>query len=709
MAVGKQKIYPPFQWKWVIAAALILVVATVITYYPSLTYDFQFDDIYNIKKFFHLRIQSFREWAFGGARWISYALNSFHYKWGQHNPFVYRRSNLIFHTLTGLCMFFVTYLSLGRLRRAPGIPARALPIAFFTALLFLLHPVQTQTVSYVIQGQLEGLASLFMMAITLTYLLYQRASSWKVKVPLLLLMAVLGIFSCGTKEIAILSPLMLLLVDWFFISEGSFAELRKKWLFFIGFTLLIAIQYVRYLNFPFLKNSLLGTAVLANNVGNVITNPDQSINPITYFYSQFKVITHYLFMFLWPFDISVDYDWKMAPGFFTWQVIGPLLFLLLLGIGTIALLRKNKAHIVAFCSLWFFIGLAPRSTIIPSTELIADYKTYFSAFGMCLLLALAVIFGFEWAARKLTARTKHATACTLTSLCILLLSFATYQRNTIWRSSEEFWMSNIIHSPKKARAYNNYAVAIAEKERYKEAIPYLRKAIKMDPHYPDPWSNISVCYCRLGKIDVAIDCLRRALRINPYYAEFYNNLSSYLLTKQQYAEVKTLAEQAIKIRPYYGKAHFNLGQALYGLGQEEEAHKCIKFACMNADYEAAEAYKSYAELSVHLKKYEDALTGFTKLAQVAPQDPDVQFNIANALYCLNRFDEAKQTYLTLLKRNPDEFRVWMNLAEVYINEKNFSEAQKCYERAQPLAPQYPEVMTRLAQCKTYAEKSNQLS
>ena len=597
------------------------------------------------------------------------------------------------------------FRSLSGFKKSASLAQRALPVAFFTALLFLLHPVQTQTVSYVIQGQLEGLASLFMMALALCYLLYHRSTSWMVKIPLLFLITVLGIFSCGTKEIAILSPVMLLLIDWFFVSQGELRELKKKWLFFVSYTALIALQYVRYLNFNFLKNSFLGSAVLPNNVGNVITNgPEQTINPLTYFYSQFKVVTHYIFMFLWPFNISVDYDWKMAPGFFTTQVIAPLLFLLLLLTGTLLLLRKNRTHIVAFCSLWFFIGLAPRSTIIPSTELVADYKTYFSAFGICLLLALGLVFAFAWITKKLALKHTQASGCTLAAFCMLLLGFSTYQRNTIWRSPEEFWMSNIIHSPKKARAYNNYAVAIAEKEQYKEAIPYLRKAIKMDPHYPDPWSNISVCYCRLGKIDVAIDCLRRALTINPHYAEFYNNLSSYLLTKQQYAEVKVLAEQAVRIRPYYGKAHFNWGQALYATGEKEEAHKRIKFACMNADYEAPEAYKSYAELSVELKKYEDALTGFTKLAQLAPQDLEAQFNVGNALYCLERFDEAKNMYQSVLQKNPQESRVWLNLAEVYVQEKNYPEALRCYESAKTHAPDHPEIAMRLAECKAHAHR-----
>ena len=702
MAISQEQKKQSSNWKWTLAAVIVLAAATAIAYYPSLSYNFQFDDIYNIQKFFHLRINDLKAWAFGGGRWISYVLNAIHYKIGKHNPFVYRRSNMIFHITTGLLIFFVTSVSLLGLKKYGSVVKKAFPIAFFTAILFLLHPVQTQTVSYVIQGQLEGLASLFMMAIILVYLFYQQASSWKVKAPLLALITVLGIFSCGTKEIAVLSPLMLLLFDWFFVSQGSFVALKKKWLFFLSYTALIAFQYLRYLNFHFLKNSFLGTAVLPNNVGNMITaNAEQTINPLTYFMSQFKVVVHYIFMFLWPFNISVDYDWKMPSTFFSTEVILPLLLLLSLLAGTLFLLRKDTTHLIAFCSLWFFIGLAPRSTIIPSTELVADYKTYFSSFGIFLLLALALVFGFEWVTKKLSFKNNQLGAYGVTALCVIVLGLGTYERNRIWRSGEAFWMSNIQNSPKKARAYNNYAVAIAEHERYAEAIPYLRKAIKLDPYYPDPWSNISVCYCRIGKLDIAINSLRRALTINPNYPEFYNNLSSYLLTKKEYAEVKRLTQHAIKLRPYYGKAHFNWGQALYEEGDKLGAFEKIKFACINADYQAVESFRSYAELSVELQKYEDALVGFTHLAELLPHDTDVLFNIGNAHYCLNHLDEAQKTYEFLLAKNPQEYRSWLNLAEVYVKKNNLPAALTCYEKAQPMASYHPVVVTRLAECKQH--------
>ena len=691
--------------KWYFIAPLILIAVTVFTYYPSLTYDFQFDDIYNIKKFFHLRfIENFSVWAFKGSRWISYALNTVHYQLGKLEPFVYRRSNLIFHTISGVLVFFVTLVSLSGLKKKDFFSSNALSLAFFTALLFLLHPVQTQTVSYVIQGQLEGLALLFVMGIILTYLFYNRAHSLFLQIPLLFLIFGLGILSCGTKEIAILSPLLLILIDWFFVSQADFSLIRKKIPFFITYTAVIAYHYSKVLNFSFLKNSLSGTAEIPNNIGNVITTkPNQVIKPFTYFISQFKVIIHYISIFIWPFNISVDYDWVMVESFWQPECILPLLLILALLAGTVFLLYKNKNNLVAFGSLWFFIGLAPRSTIIPSTELLVDYKTYFSSFGILFLGAAGLIYAFEKLSKKVTFQ-KTIAAYSCTTLCMLLLSYATYHRNKVWESPEAFWFNIIQNAPKKARAYNNYAVAIAEQQRYEEAIPYFRKAIKLDRYYPDPWSNIAVCYSCVKKIDVAIDCLKQAITINPNYPEFYNNLSSFLLQKKEFGEVKRLAQEAIRLRPHYGKAFFNWGQALYNEGNKLEALEKIKHSCMYADYDVAESFKTYADIAVELEKYEDALAGYSRLSAIQPNNADAFFNVGNAHYHLKQYDQAKKVYLTLTQQNPAEYRSWFNLGELYERENNITKATECYEKALPVAPNFPEVTQRLAACKQRLER-----
>ena len=287
----------------------------------------------------------------------------------------------------------------------------------------------------------------------------------------------------------------------------------------------------------------------------------------------------------------------------------------------------------------------------------------------------------------------------------IFLGYATYSRNLVWKSPENFWFNILQNAPKKARGYNNYAVALAEKGRFENAIPYFRKAIHIDRNYPDPWSNISVCYASIGKADIAIDCLRQAIQINPGYPEFYNNLASYVLQKGNTEEAKKLAQHAIALRPHYGKAYFNWGQALYNEGKKEEGLEKIKHSCLKADYDVFETFKVYAEVSVELKKYEDALIGYTHIAQLQPGNKDAIFNIGNAHFFLGHHQEAQQVYESLLQQDPTEYRCWLNLAEIHKEKNDLAQALACYEKAQPMASYYPEVTLRLAECQQLSQQT----
>ncbi len=683
-----------------ILTPLILIITTIITYYPSLFYDFQFDDIANIKKFFALRTHTFWDFAFKGSRWISYWLNTVNYNLGKFDPFYYRVFNVAFHTITGILIFFVTIKLLQLTKKNGFYSVRALPIAALTSLLFLLHPVQTQTVSYVIQGQLEGLAGLFIMAIMLCFIFMTTTKKRYLSYILGVVICLLGYISCGTKEIAILSPVMMLLIDWFFIAQADFKQIKKRIPFYLLFTGILIGQYIYVLKPHLCKTYVMGNIQLNNNVGNVITQvAGEKITRWNYFISQFKVIIHYIWIFICPTKLSVDYDWKMVSGFFTSECLFPLLLLLFIAGWVLNLLRKNKIDVRAFAALWFFIGLSPRSTFIPSTELIADYKTYFSSYGWLFLMAIALVYLFEWTIKKITKKNDLQTNYSYLAfgLAALFLGHATYERNKVWRSQEEFWMNIIQNSPKKARGYNNYAVAIAEKNRHEEAIPYLRKAIKMDAYYPDPWSNIAVCFSATGQVDMAIMQLEKAIQINPNYPEFYNNLASFYLNKKNFPRVEQLANYAIKLRPHYGKAYFNLGQALYEQGKKEEALEKLRFACLKADFDTVEAFTAYAQLSLELQKFDEAVIGYQNICALEPHNPDHHFNLANGYYCTKQYDKAKQIYKMLIAQNQQEYRSWFNLAETHIVLGETPEAIECFKIAQPLGLEVPQIGLRITQ------------
>lgn len=705
--VGTISTYQQFSWPWYIFPPVVLATLSALFYYPSLHYNFQFDDIANITKYFDIRNNNFGGLFFSGTRWISYWLNSVYYKISKFDPFLYRCGNVLFHTTTGLLIFFFVFLVLSRLKKESFFKKNSVLIAFTTALLFLLHPVQTQTVSYVIQGELEGLAMLFIMSILVCFVVRSFSQDMIMRSILTILLFVLLAFSCGTKEIAIISPLLLLIVDWFFVSQGDLKLFKKQLPLHIICAGIVFSLYVWFLNLKFFTDIVGFKLEAKNNIGNVITtNPTDIITPFSFFISQFKVILHYLVIFLWPFNISVEYDWVIVRGFFAPDCIFPFLALLVIGYMVVNELWKNRTSVIGFGMVWFFCCILPRSSIIPSPELIVDYKTYIASFGWLLVIACAVVYCVQKALwyraemPKLLTYLKpmHGQALLL-ALLVLPIGVTTISRNTVWRSGVEFWGNIIENAPGKARAYNNYGVELSQThQKFGEAVEYFKKAIAMDSKYPDPCNNLAVAYSALGKVDMAIAALKDGIKINPTYPESYNNLASFHIQKKEYKTAEDLLMVAIKLRPYYGKAHFNLGRVYLVQQKQEEAWECFKNACTKADMDNDLGFSTFANLSMVLKKYDAAIFAYKKTLDYNPNFPEAMQNLGDAYSLAKRYEEAVPIYEALLRRPPVAPQVMFNLGEAYCALNNPERALTCFKKIEQFCTMQPLIPLRAAEC-----------
>jgi len=698
-------------WLYYLLPPALLSLITAVVYYPSLHYEFQFDDIANISKHFNIRSNTFSTLWFSGTRWLSYWLNAIHYSIGKFDPYSYRVGNVIIHTLNGLLVFFLLLTVLSHLKKKNFFKDQAFSIAFMTSLLFLLHPVQTQTVSYVIQGELEGLATLFILSMALCLVKFALATSQGAKISFGALLFGLAIFSCGTKEIAVISPALFMLLDWFFIAQGNWQSFKSRLLIHTSLFIVISTVYLWLLKPAFFTKILTLNSVAKNNIGNVITHdPASLITPWMFAISQFKVILHYIWMFIWPFNISVEYDWMLVRGFLAPDCIFPLIALLFMAYGIYKLLLKDKAHVIAFGALWFAICMAPRSSIIASPELLVDYKTYMASFGLLLLLGSSLVYLFILACKifknvPVLAHQKYGTVA-LACLFALPMSYVTVQRNTIWRSGLEFWDNIIKNAPGKARAYNNYGVELSQgKHQFLEAIPYFKKAIAMDAKYPDPCNNLAVAYSHLGKTDEAIAALKHSLTINPYYPEGYNNLASFFIQKKEFEKAEQCLEIALKIRPYYGKAYFNRGRIYLEKGDQEKAWECFKNSCTKADLDTDIGFATFGRVSLGLQKFDDAIMGFTKALELNPNYPEARFSLANAYFLSGKHAESIPMYEVVVAATPQEYRAWYNKGEAHLKLNQIDKALVCFEHVKHLEEQLPHLPIRLAAC---YEKMGQL-
>ena len=282
---------------------------------------------------------------------------------------------------------------------------------------------------------------------------------------------------------------------------------------------------------------------------------------------------------------------------------------------------------------------------------------------------------------------------------IILLSAGTINRNTVWSSGLLFWANLVTNAPSKARAYNNYGVELSQKlGKFAESIPYFQHAINMDKNYRDPYNNIAVAFAATQQIDRAIEAIQLSLRINPYYPEAYNNIASFMIEKKDYEQAKNALNLALQLRPYYGKAYFNLGRIHMEQDEPEKALECFRKACTQADLDTETGFQGYAQCSLFLKKYDEAIFACKKVLECNPNNSESEFNLANAYYMTNQFDQAANIYKQMLLKNPHDPKTQYNLAEAHFSDGKIVEALECFERLKRNNAITPNLFIRIASC-----------
>ncbi len=684
---------------YLVGLPLVLALLGMLCYYPSLTYSFQFDDLSNIVKFYDIRHKTFGSLFFSGPRWISYWLNTVYYRYAQFEPFIYRLGNISAHLLTGILLFYVILLALSFLKKENFFKLHSFWLALCTAGFFIMHPVQTQTVSYVIQGQLEGLAGLGIMSMVLCFLLRARITRALFRGLVTLVLLVLTVITCGTKEIAIISPVLLLLVDWFFVAQGEWSELQKRWLLHGAIALIVGGIYCYFLKPRFFIDLLGFKLEMRNNVGNMLTQgAAETIKPFDYLLSEFKVILHYIAIFIVPVWLSVDYDWKLTAGFFELDCLVPFLILLALAWCIVRRLRRDRVDLISFGLLWFFVVILPRASIIPSMELVSDYKTYIASVGL-LFVGAYYVLKFCVLLENLSSVFKSpALKTALIMIMLCCTGYLTAKRNTVWRTAEEFWSHIVNMKPQKARPYNNYGMVLTEKGLYREAIIYFKKALSFDPYYPDAYNNLAVAYHGIGELDLGIECLKTSISLQPYCPEGYNNLASYLIEQKNYDAAEAALHTALKFRRHYGKALYNLGRIYVERDQIQEACAYFKKCCTEADFDNELGFDAYGKTSLILGNYSDAIEAYSKILARNPDSYEANASLSYACLGNKEYDNVQVLCKKLVTRNPYNPHVLFTWAESLIPQGRYYEALQLYQKVTQLDCNKLVVYVRIAGC-----------
>ncbi len=365
----------------------------------------------------------------------------------------------------------------------------------------------------------------------------------------------------------------------------------------------------------------------------------------------------------------------------------------LLGI-VAALLRKDSKNLYAFGILWFFVAILPRSSIVPSAELVVDYKTYLASMGLLLIFALgitrlAVFLADKFAlAKKGKLAVPKVAAGSLAlekvgvhsallgySLLAMLMGVMSYQRNLVWESGLAFWGDIMKHAPHKARAYNNYGVELLKVTQPRKAIPYFKKAIKLEPIYWDAFNNLAIAHNYLGNVDLAIAATQQAMRINPNHVESYNNIGKYYTAAGEFDRAHAAFTGAIRLRAHYGKAYYNWGNLYAMQNNLEKAYECFKKSCTEADFDnVPHGFSAWGRTAIMLNKLGEAESAFQNALKFNPNFKESLLGLGNVYHFTKQPLKARPYYERLANLYPDDAAGWCNIAETYFAQNDVKTA-----------------------------------
>lgn len=435
--------------------------------------------------------------------------------------FGYHLINFLIHICTALLLYcFILQTFRTPFMQAPGIRDNAVPIATFSALLFVSHPVQTEAVTYIF-GRLASLAGMFSLLAIVMYtqgrLSYDRKGSrWRMSSILYYLLTIIAV-ACAmkTKENTFTIPFIIVLYEFLFFN-GSI-KLRLITMLPLLLTLLII---------PLTSFFVLNWSFEEATWGNVAAVRQWS-RP-EYLFTQFRVIVTYIRLLLVPADQNFDYDYPSYPSFFNAHVLLSLAcIILLIGLGCYLAYRSQTSdkrfRLAAFGLFWFFITLSVESSIIPLPFLINEYRLYLPSAGFFIAVVTGTFVVAEYWSGKYSV-----TVFAILGIIVCLFASATYQRNIVWNDELLFWMDVANKSPAKPRVHINLGAAFQQKGLYADAERAWLTAARLDPGDSLGrmiiFMNLGNLYLSQGRLDDAMRIYIEASRIDSPDTEMLNNL-----------------------------------------------------------------------------------------------------------------------------------------------------------------------------------------
>ncbi len=443
--------------------------------------------------------------------------------WGL-NPGGYHLTNIIIHLLNGLLVYrLITKLHGDRL------------VSLAAAALFLLHPVQVESVAWI--SERKGLLSLFFMLIAWErYLVYRAAATDKrgLAYGLSLLCFLLSLLA---KTASVVLPVILLSYDWCFASKDKRVFFRDKVPFVVVAVIFAAIEI--YAEQPDKGGSLAGY---------------HGGSPLATFFTMLPVFCRYLRLLVWPAGLNIEH-WPSVHRAFDLEVAGAILLLAVIFAAGVFLFRRERR--LGFWFLFFWVGLLPVSQIVPLFLLMYEHYLYLPIIGFAALAGSGVAF--------VRSRVPYPLVITvLLAFWIAALSEVSFQRTAVWRNSLSLFTDSATKSPGAFRVWWVLGGIYRLSGDFPAAQRSYEKSLELNPKSTDVLWELGNMHAERGEFDKGFHYLDRLHAINPTYVKGWDTHGDIHRDRREYAEAEEAYLRVMELQPDAVEVDVSLA-ALYRL------------------------------------------------------------------------------------------------------------------------------------------------
>lgn len=542
-----------------------IILFGVLVYSNTFSVPFSFDDAANLQNnsviqnlnFDGIRAAFRSRRAFGI---ISFQLNYFFGGW---NVIWFHVTNLSIHIAAALTLSYLLNLLLKTpyAIKAAGKELLLGPLPFMVALIFTVHPVQTQAVTYIVQ-RFTSLATLLYLVAIVLYLRMRLVQVVSCRYNSFESIACLGSFlfvsllAFLTKEITYTLPLAIILIELLFFDFS----LQKMVQIGAGSLALTTIVIFGYLGIGHSFDSVIAVLDETTRVQTITSRTD-------YLFTQFQVVMTYIRLILCPVNQRLDYDYTLAHSFIEWKVISSFLVIVFLVVAAVWLTIKSRSthpqlRFVGFGILWFFLTLSVESSFLPIIDLIFEHRVYLPSVGAITALTAGVLTVWN------RDEQAHKKLCIVVIFVVILLGIATWNRNSVWHSATSLWEDAVSKSPNSARGWNNLGSAYIKEKAAHQALKALTRSIELDPSKADALNNIGIAIDIMG---VYNDRFNRTaemftdptaintINVSSWLGEVNNNLGLAYEIIGNLTKAAEYYRNAVGYNPALTLAYYNLG------------------------------------------------------------------------------------------------------------------------------------------------------